>query len=317
PGDLQRSYRFSHPLQINTAEEYRELITRHALEAGPIEEAFSQEYQDRFSAVAGDFARHLRDQGWIHTRYFIYFNNKYYFKDPARSAGKGSSLWLLDEPNHRDDARALSFFAALAKRGLREYPQVPILIRTDISRVEWIRDLLAGQIDLNCVSQKLIERNRYLLDDRRRFGREFWQYGSSNDPSATNIPMRAWCWRAWVNGADGIVPWNTVAGMGSWDHAEPLTVFYPGMKFGQDEPFPSIRLKAYRRGQQDVEYLVLLAQKQGWDREAVAQAVGKALNLSGRTLQVDEEDAGTLSLNRVNNDQMEKLKMRVAKALMQ
>lgn len=216
PGDFRSGYRFVHPLQIKTEQEYRSLIARHALEAGPVEEAFTPEYQERVSAAAREFARHLQERGWTNTRYFYYFNNKYYFKDP-KQGGQGSSLWLLDEPNHRDDARALSFLANLVKRGLKDYPQIPIRFRTDISRVEWIRDLLANQIDLNCVSQKLFDRNRYLLDDRGRFGREYWQYGTTNDPSTTNVSTRAWCWRAWLNGADGIVPWNAVAGMRAWE----------------------------------------------------------------------------------------------------
>jgi len=72
-----------------------------------------------------------------------------------------------------------------------------------------------------------------------------------------------------VGGGDGIVPWNTVVGSQAWDRAEPLTVFYPGTKFGRNEPFASLRLKAYRRGQQDVEYLALLAQHPGWDNQGL------------------------------------------------
>ena len=38
------------------------------------------------------------------------------------------------------------------------------------------------------------------------------------------------------------------------------------------EPLASLRLKAYRRGQQDFECLVMLAQPEGRDREAVSLA---------------------------------------------
>jgi hypothetical protein len=318
PGNLRKGYRFNYPDEIWSMKEYDELLIQHALKAGPIEEAFSKDYQDRFSAVASEFARHIKERGWLATDYIIYLNNKYYFKRPGgEGLGRGSSLWLLDEPNHRDDNLALSFFFSLAKRGLEKYPDVPIRLRADISRVEWTRDLLAGQIDIECVSGKLFSKNRYLMDDRIRFGRKFWNYATTNHPRETNVAMRAWCLRAWASGADAVVPWEAAAGSKAWERAEQLTVFYPGDKFGQLEPLPSLRLKAYRRGQQDVEYLVMLANKQGWDREAVSEAVFKGLDLSGGIEQSYDEDAGSINFQHVKDEQMDALRLRVAKALLE
>ncbi len=126
---------------------------------------------------------------------------------------------------------------------------------------------------------------------------------------------RAWCWKAWVNGADAIVPWNAAAGRDVWNRAEELTVFYPGDKFGRVEPFPSLRLKAFRRGEQDIEYLILLANHKGWDREAVADAVAKALDLSGGISQSYDEDAGAVTFGRAKDIQMDELRLRIARAL--
>jgi hypothetical protein len=316
PSDLRRSYKFEHPPVITTDQQYREIITRHALEAGPIEEMFSQEYQDRYSMVVRQFAEHLKSRGWTKTRYLVYFNDKYYYKRPQQG-GRGISFWLFDEPNHRDDVRATAFLGYLTKKELGKYPEVPILLRTDISRVEWIRDLLAGQIDLNCISKRFLEKNRYLMDDRSRFGQGYWNYASSNHPRETNVSMRAWCWRVWTAGGDGLLPWNAVSGMQAWERAEPLTVFYPGRKFGKHEPFASLRLKAYRRGQQDIEYLVLLAGKKGWDREAVSRAVAGALDLAGEIRQRFEEDAGAISFQQVKNAELDQLRSRVARALLE
>lgn len=316
PGDLRRSYKFEHPPVITTDEQYREIMTRHALEAGPIEEMFSQAYQDRYSAVVRQFAEHFRSRGWTSTRYLVYFNDKYYYKRPQQG-GRGISFWLFDEPNHRDDVRATAFLGYLTKKELGKYPDVPILLRTDISRVEWIRDLLAGQIDLNCISKRFLDKNRYLMDDRSRFGRSYWNYASTNHPRETNVSMRVWCWRVWTAGGDGLLPWNAVSGMQAWERAEPLTVFYPARKFGKTEPFASLRLKAYRRGQQDVEYLVLLASKKGWDREAVSRAIAGALDLSGDVLQKFEEDAGAISFRQVKNADLDQLRSRVARALLE
>jgi len=275
PGDLRKNYRHNNYPASKTTEEYRALIAKHGLEAGPIEESFPQDFQDRFTAVTAQFAEHFRRNNWLRTQYQVFFNDKYFYKDPALSAGaRGVSWWLFDEPNHRDDYRAISFFGWLAKRGLAKYPEVPIIFRADISYVDYIRDLLAGQLDLDCTSQHFFTKNRYLMDNRNRFGKVYWNYATTNHPRESNVAMRAWCWKAWLGGADGIVPWNTVRGMEAWNKAEPLTVFYVGKKFGKNEPFDCLRLKAFRRGEQDVEYATLLANKPGWDREAVSKAAG-------------------------------------------
>ena len=113
--------------------------------------------------MARQFAEHFRERRWLRTKYMVYFNDKYYYKDPARNPrASGVSWWLLDEPNHRDDYRAISFLAYLTKRWLKDYPDVPITLRTDISYVDFIRDLLVGQIDLDCTSQHFFTKNRYL-----------------------------------------------------------------------------------------------------------------------------------------------------------
>ncbi len=314
PGDLRANYKWNNYPAPATTEAYRQLIAQHGLEAGPVEEGFPEEYKDRFSAVAREFARHFRERGWTSTKYQIYFNNKHFYKDPARG-GRGVCWWLLDEPNYRDDVRALSFFGHLPKRWLAEYPDVPIVWRTDISYIDFIRDLLAGQIDLNVMSKRFFSKNRYLMDDRIRYGREYWNYSSSNHPRETNVSMRAWCWRVWAAGGEGLVPWNTVVGPEAWQRAEPLTMFYTGSKFGRNEPFASLRLKAYRRGQQDVEYLALLARKEGWDREAVSRAVAAAVDLAGEVRGAGDLDAGALQFQRLANADLETLRLRVARAL--
>jgi len=316
PGDLRKSYTWNLPDHPKTTAEYQQLIARQALLAGPIEEGFPKDYQDRFSAVARQFAMHIRENKWVNTKYQIFFNDKHYYKDPARSpSSSGVSWWLLDEPNYHDDYRALSFFGWLGKRSLLDYPDVPMVFRADISYVDYIRDQLADQLDIDCTSQHFFTKNRYLMDDRKRFGRTYWNYASTNHPRETNVAMRAWCLRAWVTGADGIVPWNTIRGMEAWDRAEPLTVFYVGKKFGLDQPFDCLRLKAFRRGEQDVEYMALLARKRGWDRAAVERAVAAALDLSEESRRQYEEDAGSISFDSIADSQLDQLRLRVAAAL--
>ena len=84
---------------------------------------------------------------------------------------------------------------------------------------------------------------------------------------------------------------------------------------GLDQPFDCLRLKAFRRGEQDVEYMTLLARQKGWDREAVTHALASALDLSGETRRTDEEDAGALRFDRVADMQLDQMRLRVAAAV--
>jgi len=52
------------------------------------------------------------------------------------------------------DARALSSCKNLAKRWLGEHLDVPVVFRTDISDIDFIRGLLVGQLDRNCTSKR-------------------------------------------------------------------------------------------------------------------------------------------------------------------
>ena len=114
---------------------------------------------------------------------------------------------------------------------------------------------------------------RLVLDRKEANGQIVVEYGSTATPStASNVQPAGWCLDSWSLGADGVLPWQTVGNADSWKKADELSLFYPG-------PIPSIRLKAYRRGQQDVEYLTLLSQVLKEPRWAVGQKVRETLHL--------------------------------------
>jgi len=48
------------------------------------------------------------------------------------------------------------------------------------------------------------------------------------------------------------------------------------------EQFGSMRFKACRRSEQDMEYPVMLTRKRGWNCEIISDAISKALALSAR-----------------------------------
>ena len=134
-----------------------------------------------------------------------------------------------------------------------------MVFRADISRPQWQRDALDGVLDYLVVGSAFRRYRSLVLDQKRDFGVIALEYGSANAIGDANGHAVAWCLDAWSLGADGVVPWQTIGNRESWNKADRLALLYPSPWPDRAEPIPSVRLKAYRRGQQDVEYLALLA----------------------------------------------------------
>ena len=142
---------------------------------------------------------------------------------------------------------------------------------------EWRRDALDGLVDYHVVGSAMRQYPRLVFDRKRRFGEIVLEYGGTNPVQASNLQPVGWSLDAWSLGADGVLPWQTIGNAESWQRGDELALFYP-LPPGV---VPSIRLKAYRRGQQDVEYLALWAHERGLPRWAVGRQVREALHLSG------------------------------------
>lgn len=308
PSDIRRHYRYAPSLAV-----FPDLIVEHALRAPPIEDAFDPEFKEEFVAVLRQYADHFRTKGWQRTQFQFYLNDKYFFKDP-KQGGRGSSWWLLDEPMHRDDWLALRFFGSMFRKALSESPNPAFIFRADISRPQWQRDWLDGLVNLMCVSGEFFHKNELCMAMRRR-GITFWHYGTGNDIRHSNLTGEAWGVKVYLAGGDGFLPWNSLGTDSAFDRPTPTAILYPGGRFGLDTPLASLRLKAFRRSQQDVEYLALLAKKMGWDREQAAAALAPLLHLEARTRQLSEDDAGRTEFDGLNSELFARLRASVAAML--
>jgi Family of unknown function (DUF6067) len=308
PSDIRRHYRYT---SATTA--YPDLIVEHALRAPPIEEAFDPEFKDEFVAVVRQFAEHFRAKGWQRTQFQFYLNDKYFFKDP-KQGGRGSSWWLLDEPMHRDDWLALRFFGGMFGQALSESPNPAFVFRADISRPQWQRDWLDGMVNLMCVSGEFFHKNELCMAMHRR-GIAFWHYGTGNDIRRSNLTGEAWGVKVFLAGGDGFLPWNSLGNDRAFDQPTPTAILYPGKRLGFDVPLASLRLKAFRRSQQDVEYLILLAKQMGWDRAQTAAALAPLLPLDARTQQSSDNDAGRTVFDGLSSDMFARLRASVAARL--
>ena len=233
--------------------------------AGPIEEGFSQEYQDAWSAVAADMMRHFAAQHYG-TKFQVYLNDKYYYKqyDPKRKGpGRGVSFWLLDEPVHIDDFAALNFFGRLFRNAQAlagAEAARTTLFRADISRPEWGRDTLDRTVDLN-VSGALRDHRDLLEDFQARHNQTLWTYGSTPPSTQSAYAIDAQALDLFSRGVDGYVPWLVLGSEENWTTFAQTCVIYSGKPVGITGPVASLRLKAFRRGEQDVEILRLYAER--------------------------------------------------------
>jgi len=247
------------------------------------DQAFSQEYRKTFVAVSRQFAEHIDKQGWHDTLFQFYLNNKVDYKRSGWS--RGSSPWLLDEPANFQDFWALRWFGEAFHEGINQVSgtrsrRAKLVFRCDISRPQWQRDALDHVLDYNVVNGGVFRQYHRLVTDRKeRLGHIVVDYGSANPLDQSNVQPTAWCWDSWTLGSDGVIPWQTIGRDQSWLEEDELSLFYPGSRVGLREPVPSIRLKAFRRGQQDAEYLTILREVLSEPRWAVGEMVRQALNL--------------------------------------
>ncbi len=281
------------------------------------EQALRDGYRRHFVEGARRLAEHLAARGWNDTLFEFYLNNK--LSHRREDWGRSSAPWIFDEPVNTQDFWALRWYGRAFHEAvlpvLRSAPQpTPKLVfRADISRPQWRRDLLDGILDVHAVGSGFDAYLEWLLDRKRRFGEVLYHYGTTNRVEDSNVQAAAWCVRTWALGGDGVIPWQTIGGDSSWERASPLALFYPGRQ-GEPGPLPSIRLKAYRRGQQDVEYLTILALAGGRSRYEVGRQVLGLLELSSE-LEASGEEAGTLRFPQLDPARLWELRTRVGATL--
>jgi hypothetical protein len=273
--------------------------------------AFNPEYERGFTAACAAFAEHFRQKGWTQTLAEFYLNNKVYYKNDKWS--KCSAPWVFDEPRDAQDFWALRYYGKLFHAGVEPVRgDAQLAFRCDISYPQCQRDFLDGLLDvIVCAGGPFGQYNRLVMDRKQRDHVITYTYGTSNEIDQSNVQPAAWCLEAWGMGADGVVPWQTVGNEKSWKEGDALSLFYPS----KDGPVASVRLKSYRRGQQDVEYLNLLSQASHTPAFAIAEMMRRELKLAGTVRKTSEDDAGTVQYNQVDPAALWALRVRVGATL--
>lgn len=121
----------------------------------------------------------------------------------------------------------------------------------------------------------------------------------------------------YARGVDGYVPWLVLGTPDQWSRFATTSVLYDGAAAGLPGPCASLRLKAFRRAEQDVEYLWLYAAQRGLpagasDRLALRVLVADALGGQKRMGKLDAEGAETTAYERVDPARLESLRRALA-----
>lgn len=265
------------------------------------------EYARTFKNILQDFIKTATKQGWTDTGFQIYLNNKGKINDPNKAP------WILDEPTSFWDYRALAYFSDLVKDVRGKRCPVKIDYRIDISRPQFDRGELWGKADLWVVNTKAMQNYPRIIQDRKKFsGEKIWVYGTTNPVESTNRDTMIWVLEAFLQGAEGVVPWQTVNRNGkAMEKADQLGLFV----FADGDIYQSLRLKAYRRAQQDIEYLLLLQQKMNWSDSELRRFITNYLPIKGKTSQKNAEDAGTRIYEEISPENFRKLREAAAKLI--
>jgi hypothetical protein len=249
--------------------------------------ALSDAYRKEFVDSSQSFAKHIAEKGWKDTIFELYLNNKIVGKKKKGWSG-ASAPWVFDEPASMQDFWALRWYGIAFLDGVSSFQnQIKIGLRADISRPQWQRDLLDGILDVDVIGAPFRKYSRLIQDRKQAHGQLVYSYGSANELNRANTQPAGWCLDSWCLGGDGVLPWSSLGDAGSGER-----LFYAG---SGNEVNPSARLKSFRRGEQDIEYLTLLSQVSKTPRWVIAKNAREALKLAdAQVIKRNEDDAGRI-----------------------
>jgi hypothetical protein len=274
------------------------------------DEAFTETYKDEMKKAFAAFAKHCDEKGWHDTRFQFYLNNKVTYR---RGFPQSSAPWFFDEPVNTQDFWALRWYGILWHMATDPVKgNAKMDYRGDISYSQFGRNMLWGIIDTEYIGGNTAQKTRMKHDEQILWGNgAVAEYGTASKVEESNTQPVLWCLSAWANGATGVLPWQTIGSKNCWKKAEQTALFYPH----PEGPKPSVRLKAFTRGQQDTEYLTLLCDVYGIPRFAATEWIEKIAGAQGKIRKAFAGDAGTVTYDRGTPAELWQLRTAVGKML--
>ena len=226
-------------------------------------------YEVEFCRCMRQFDAHFREEGWVHTRPYFFFNHKKRYRWYE---------WDGDEPKYSEDDGYVREMGRLFEAAVGDTP-VPWAYRMDASwRMKDHFERFSGLIDFWVCGGFA----RWYPDEIRQVvdrGDVVWTYSGTPGIGETSAALLENVLKAWARGVTGHCEWLTIApGRDPWfacDGAE-TGMIYPGERFGLEGPIPSIRLKLQRNAVQDVDLIGARARHDGSPYQARAEFAAAA-----------------------------------------
>ncbi|PCJ57387.1 MAG: hypothetical protein COA79_16090 [Planctomycetota bacterium] len=294
-------------------------INEHYMTSPKIEEGLSPEYKNAFTSVQKQFIEHFKAKGWNKTEAQCLFMGK----NTHRIQYKVNMWWTTDEPYHWIDWLAVRFFAKLWTENRGQANAKNWVFRSDISRPQWQGDILDGIVDnihfgTGAFTSPPMYRRAELLTRNGGFDRRV--YGSANKDNTSNLGSIIWFVNGWLHGANAALPWQSMGNAKALDINDSAVggnamFAFAGKKLGVPV-VADIRLKAFRDGEQLVEYLTLFAKKYKLSRTQVKQVLYKSIKFeAGIAKGAGADNADALRFSRLKAWQISKLRRALAKEI--
>ncbi|KKL80289.1 hypothetical protein LCGC14_2006270, partial [marine sediment metagenome] len=205
-------------------------------------------YEVEFTHCVGEFDRHFRDKGWVHTHPYFFFNHKKRYR---------WFEWDGDEPKYAKDEAYYHEMGELFAKAVGDTP-VPWLFRMDTSwQMKHSFETLAGIVNYWVCGGFAKWYPEEIAQVLAR-GDAVWTYSGTPGIQATSSALLEHVWRMWARGIGGHCEWLTTSpGDDPWFNCEGAEtgMIYPGERFGIAGPIPSARLKLQRNAVQDLNLI--------------------------------------------------------------
>lgn len=273
----------------------REMLNKHYLTSAYIGEALSKSYMDAWHSVQDQFIEHFREKGYDQTEMQCFYGGK-----KTHRIDYGVNMWwTTDEPYHWDDWLALQYFCREWTTGRKANDASRALwsARADISRPQWQGTVLEGVVDNIYYGTGAFRMYRRCRRLARQTDFKLRCYGSCNGDATSNTGSVVWLLDTYLNGGEAALPWQTLGPEAALDNNDGgrggNALLVPGKRFGLTV-VGDLRLKALREGQQLAEYMEILEDRYGLQREQVKAMVYRAVELKTSTAEgasLDNADA--------------------------
>lgn len=290
-------------------EKYMQWVNHLAANDLLVGQHLDKNWQTALQVVAKQFREHFKEKGWALPKMQIFNNHKYYF------ANGSQSLWTMDEPQYGRDFRALNYMKHLQDKALSG-DGINTQIRIDVSRPEHMGDKLddtrvRNGIEGLYVVSSAINSEKYLIAEMLATSHAtLWWYGGGSGAESDPCSVPALFLSRWGAGASGGMPVYMVeGGSNKWTDTDSLRVirYYEDTKL----PLASFRMKAYRRGQQDIELLNMLSNSKGFNKQWVDKLLESEISLKQITISTNPDDPGYTTFEGLDSSVFDKIREKV------